>query len=290
MLSLSVIISITTYVCGKQYYPFTDPNNLEDWVVFEPMTDEFDGNTLNSSKWYNYYPGWYGRQPGLFQTSNVKLFNGTLQLWATYNDPIYQPHDGYSNYSTSTIQSKSVELLYGYVEIKAKLGSSKISSSFWFNSNLSNPNSNCVEIDVFEESGPINQTQYLYGELHENIHINRLNGIPNNQFPTLCNCTADFPQNMTTSPCSSEYTANVPFHDFSSDFHVFGINWTESRIITYLDGKTMRNIANYCFKTPFRVIFDRETMPNWLGLPSPKDLPDQPYQIEYVRAWQQSPK
>ena len=281
---LWLIVSIIIHANGKLYYPFTDSDNLEGWTVFEPMTDEFESNILNSSKWYNYNPGWKGRQPGLFQQSNVRLYNGTLQLWATYDDPVYEPFDGYHNYSTSAVTSVSVGLLYGYVEIKAKLGSSKISSAFWFNSN---PDGNWTEIDVFEESGPINQTQYLYGQYHENTHINTLNGIPNSQFPTLCNCTADEPNNMSISPCSAGASFIVPFHDFASDWHIYGMNWTESRIITYLDGKTMRDIPNYCFKYSYRLLFDRETMPDWLGLPNPSDLPDQPYQIEYVRAWQQ---
>ena len=266
------------------YYPLTDPDNVEGWTVFEPMTDEFDTDTLNTSKWYNYNPNWKGRAPGLFQPGNVKLNNGTLELWATYNDPIYPPSDGYHNWSTSTVTSVSM-ILYGYVEIKAKLGSSKISSAFWFTSGI---DGNWTEIDVFEESGPINQTQNYYGQLHENTHINTLNGIPNQEFPKLCNCTPDEPNNMTISPCSQPYNYDISFHDFASDFHVFGMNWTETRLITYLDGKTIRDIENSCFKYPFYLLFDRETMPDWFGLPDPSQLPDQPYQIEYVRAWQQS--
>ena len=36
--------------------PFTDPDNLGNWIVYEEMTDEFDGNELNLTKWYNYNP------------------------------------------------------------------------------------------------------------------------------------------------------------------------------------------------------------------------------------------
>ena len=72
---------------------------------------------------------WKGRQPGLFEPNNVKMNNGYLELWANYTS--YPPQDGYYNYTTSAVQSKSL-LMYGYSELRAKLGSSKISSSFWF--------------------------------------------------------------------------------------------------------------------------------------------------------------
>jgi hypothetical protein len=31
--------------------------------------------------------------------------------------------------------------------------------------------------------------------------------------------------------------------------------------------------------------FDRETMPGWMALPDPATLPDQPFEIDYVRSW-----
>ena len=74
----------------------------------------------------------------------------------------------------------------------------------------------------------------------------------------------------------------------STAFHTYGMNWTESKIITYLDGQEMRNTNNYCFHYPLKLLFDRETMPDWIGMPQPNQMPDQPFQIEYVRAWTQS--
>jgi len=34
------------------------------------------------------------------------------------------------------------------------------------------------------------------------------------------------------------------------------------------------------------LIFDSETMPEWMGMPNDEDLPS-PFSVEYVRAWKQ---
>ena len=280
MLAVVLILCVLkVHVDGERHYPLTDPNNLEGWVVYEPFTDEFNSNSLNMTKWYNYNPWWKGRQPALFEKSNVRMSNGTLQLWAEYDNPKYSPTDGYHDWSTSAVVSKTT-IKYGYVEIKAKVGTSKISSAFWFTSNI---NGDRTEIDVFEESGPIDQQKEFYGEYHENYHIFSLNGVSNSELPKKCNCT----QNSGNSDCSNPYIYTPSYHDFSSDFHVFGMNWTESRLITYLDGQQRRNIENFCFKYPLYLEFDRETMPDWFGMPNPSTMPDTPFTIQYVRAWTQ---
>ena len=45
--------------------------------------------------------GWKGRQPGLFVPENIKVDNGTLQLWANYTS--YPPSDGYCMQTISVI-------------------------------------------------------------------------------------------------------------------------------------------------------------------------------------------
>ena len=75
------------------------------------MTDEFDENTLDSCKWYNYNPNWKGRQPALFEQSNVRMYNGTLQLWTEYDNPKYST-DGYHDWSTSAVTSNNHKIWY----------------------------------------------------------------------------------------------------------------------------------------------------------------------------------
>jgi len=46
-------------------YPHTDPCNQGGWVLYEPMSDEFDGTWLDTTKWQigMPYPVWDGMAP-----------------------------------------------------------------------------------------------------------------------------------------------------------------------------------------------------------------------------------
>jgi hypothetical protein len=33
------------------------------------------------------------------------------------------------------------------------------------------------------------------------------------------------------------------------------------------------------------MLFDRETMPDWMKMPAPAALPDQPFEVDYVRSY-----
>ena len=49
----------------------------------------------------------------------------------------------------------------------------------------------------------------------------------------------------------------------------------------------MRKGTSTHWHQPLYMIFDSETMPDWLGMPVDSDLPST-YSVEYVRAWQRA--
>lgn len=55
--------------------PENDPTNETGWIPYEPLTDEFDGDTLDPLKWSTNASivGWKGRMPGLFDPSNIEV-------------------------------------------------------------------------------------------------------------------------------------------------------------------------------------------------------------------------
>ena len=59
-----------------------DPLKGQEWVPFEAMTDEFNGETFDAEKWYDYNPFWQGRPPVLFHTDCVSADKGLLQIRA----------------------------------------------------------------------------------------------------------------------------------------------------------------------------------------------------------------
>jgi beta-glucanase (GH16 family) len=251
------------------------------YTIFEALSDEFSGSSLDASKWIAKDPGWPGRQPGLFDPANVIVENGSLQLWARAAKRNDSWPAGYDNYTTSAIHSQAM-IHQGYFEIRWRSGSSGISSSFWFHNNNGTA---WTEIDVFETTGTDNPTKggALAGDLPSHVHVFSLPGVNVTELPNVCNCTEGTPGSI---PCSKPSMFQLPAGEtFSSAFHVAGLLWTDYGVEVYLDGNLVNSIPSTCLVQEIAVDFDRETMPGWMQLPDPATLPDQPFEVDYIRSW-----
>ena len=68
------------------------------------------------------------------------------------------------------------------------------------------------------------------------------------------------------------------------------MNWTiddagVSTVEVGIDGSVVSIIRSPCLVEAIGMDFDRETMPGWMALPNPEHLPDQPFEIDWVRSW-----
>ncbi len=70
------------------------------WEPFPALTDEFDGGKLDESKWLPNNPSWLGRQPGYFNSNNVRIADGMLHLDAKKESLPGLPA-GYHDYTTA---------------------------------------------------------------------------------------------------------------------------------------------------------------------------------------------
>ena len=50
------------------------------WVLNPDFSDEFNGSSLDTTKWLDHHPTWKGRKPGLFMPSQISVKDGFLQL------------------------------------------------------------------------------------------------------------------------------------------------------------------------------------------------------------------
>ena len=82
------------------------------------LSDEFEGDGLDESKWDLATTRWRGRQPGLFDPSNVVIADGHLQLWARAAKRNSSWPSGYDNFTTSTVRSFAA-VKEGYLPSKA---------------------------------------------------------------------------------------------------------------------------------------------------------------------------
>ncbi|MEM6551135.1 MAG: family 16 glycosylhydrolase [Planctomycetota bacterium] len=246
--------------------PLSDQGNAGGWEPYAPMTDAFEGDRLDPTKWHDHNPRWYGRPPALFLPSNVEVKDGELHLTMRY-DPtlprVIQYRDSvYENYSSASVVSRD-PVLYGYFEIESRAMDSAGSSAWWFTSKLFDAQGRAsrTEIDVFELGGGAEGHEDSF---HMNAHIFETPEDGVNKWNRGGNWRSGF--------------------RFADDYHVFGLEWTPEQIVYYVNGVAVRRMPNTHWHTPQYMLFDSETMTNWLGWPDPKDLPST-FSIRWVRAW-----
>ncbi|MEM8945345.1 MAG: family 16 glycosylhydrolase [Planctomycetota bacterium] len=240
--------------------PLSDQSNAGKWTAYEPMTDEFTDPALDESKWLPRHRSWRGRQPAWFSPANVQIRDEQLQLIMKRDEP---PEDlrerGYHTYSSAAVQSVE-RVRYGYFEVRAQPMASAGSSSFWF---AGSGDGWRTEIDVFELGGKAIGFEHRY---NMNLHV----------FAT---------------PTEQRHW-NVGDHwlapwQFAEQLHVYGLDWNDREIVYYVDGVAVRRVENTHWHQPIYMIFDSETMPNWLGMPKDEDLPSI-FKIDYVRTWKRA--
>jgi len=239
-------------------YPLSDQENKGGWGKFDPMSDEFEGQELDRKKWILGIEGWKGRQPALFSEKNVTVSDGKLHLTMRKEKlPPEAEKSGYRDYTSAALHTK-VRSSYGYYEVKAKPMNSGGSSSFWFCQDET-PGWG-TEIDVFEIGGKAKGFEHKY---NITLHVWRT------------------PQEKKHWQVGGVWVSPWRLAD---DYHVYGFDWGKDELKFYVDGVLVRSVENTHWHQPLYLIFDSETMPEWMGMPDDKDLPST-FSIEYVRAW-----
>ena len=247
--------------------PRNDQANAGKWWEHHEMWDEFNGS-LDTEKWWDHNPSWYGRPPARFLSREIEVKNGKMHL-SMRKDPtlpaekLYGAKSAeYRDYSSGTLKSKK-PTLYGMFEIRARPMSSAASSAWWFaarSQDLQTKGVYQLEIDVFEIGARSPGHEHSY---NMNAHVFR-------------------------TPTSKRHwnkggTWKAPFK-LDAAFHTYGLEWTPEFIRYYVDGVLVRSMKNTHWHAPMYMIFDSETMGDWLGMPQDRDLPST-FRVDYVRAW-----
>ena len=247
--------------------PLSDQGNTARWRKVEAFCDDFAGDSLNEHVWWDCNPNWYGRAPARFLPENVAVRDGQLHLTFRRDDDLptevlYKANGAeYNTYSSASVVSKAL-FRYGYFEIKARPMNSAGSSAFWLSgSSLTDAGRHSLEIDVFEIGGNAKGHERNYGM---NAHV----------FET----PEDGRKHWSKG---GKWVAPSRLADA---FHVYGLEWGAETINYYFDGVLVRSLPNTHWHGPMFLIFDSESMFNWLGVPEDGDLPST-FSIEYCRVW-----
>lgn len=218
------------------------------------LSDEFNGDRLDNSKWHGTNPWWQGRPPGRFEAEQATVGQGHLALAAGRSAPRATDKPGYA---TGAVVSRH-RTLYGYYEVRARAAPAAVTSAFWF---YRDEPGLWTEIDVFENTG---HPRHRHSS-HTNAHVFRLPGIP-------------------WATVEAGQATPLAF-DVSASWTVYGLHWTPTHLDFYINGCRVRRHRNTLWHQPLHAVLDIELMPDWLGLPDDASLPAH-FRIDYFRAWQ----
>lgn len=270
--------------------PYTDPLNTENWVLNTSLSDDFNGSTIDESKWIiqgkdnQYQNGFKGRAPSQFVPSSVSVENGYFTITTKW-DPTFtflnEWKDGYkygkklstdisytAPITTGAIISRNT-FKYGYMEIKCKAADGPISSSYWTTGVDG-------ELDVFEHYGNNPAKPYSAKRYHTSFHDWR-------------NGSATYGTRIWTNEHLLDFRV-------ADEFHVYGLEWAENFVKIYIDGKLIRCVEKSSIVDQWtvynvqKVWLDCETFP-WEVSPSNLSATDFPgegrkFIVDYVRVWQ----
>lgn len=282
--ALACLLASCVSAQKAKHYPASDPNNESGWVLNEDVSDEFEGDELDASKWFvegqngDYYI-WKGRAPSQFVPHNVRVEKGKLKLrtaWEPNYKFIQETYtDGnmgaakYGEYkakpmpvTTAGVITKK-RFLNGYMEVKSKVGNAAITGAFWGIGYEQ-------ELDVYEQMGNPKKG--------EKITATSSLATAHDWSPP-----AQRPTNVF------QHVEDLPYR-VADEFHVYGADWGEDYLSLYIDGKLIHHFTqddvglDWVLNNPMEIWLDSEIF-FWLGMPHKEELPVD-FEIEYLRVWQ----
>ncbi|MFR9651368.1 MAG: family 16 glycosylhydrolase, partial [Rikenellaceae bacterium] len=125
-------------------FPLSDQKNRGGWVKVESACDEFNGEGIDEQRWFDYNPGWKGRQPTQFHPANVAVEGGNavFSINKHGDDKLLEGYTHSSGFLVSKTKYK-----YGYFEARLKCNNSPWVAGFWI---TGSDKDHWIEIDICE--------------------------------------------------------------------------------------------------------------------------------------------
>ncbi len=256
-LILFVIISI-----NAKAQPPEPPTGFR-WVLYEQYSDEFNGTSLDVTKWKNSFTNWQGRVPAKFEPTAVSVQSGNMQI---KSGKYGTPQGAYTMYGGAVTSVKETAH-YGYYECRFKSSKIAMSTTFWLsNSKKDYTPTGCAtdkysqELDIAEAAGDTRNTFPSFRQkMKSNTH--------HRYIPCGASSETFYSSGTDSALLSSEVW---------EDYHTYGVQWHDTQSATfYSDGRLGETVlfnttidANP-FDRPMFMAMVTETY-NWLT-PYPTD-------------------
>ncbi len=231
------------------------------WKLIPEVSDEFQGDTLDTDKWLDYHPYWKGREPSHHAPENISVEEGYLLMKnTTMVDDTSEVENPRKDVwvKAACLSTKAPICSYGYYETRMQASDLSMTSSFWFQGKYS-------EIDVVEQLGrPLNHPERSKLMLI-NTHY------------------------KAGTPEYDKTPVQVPMESGSADeFHIYAMWWKDKNTIWfYHNGEKVAEVTTKDFLEPMYMFFDTEVF-TWEGLPTVESLKDDTkntMKVDWVRGW-----
>lgn len=278
--------------------------NPADWEYQESLSDEFNGEALDTSKWYPYYKDWWKVTPGpAVEEGDVTIqddgtvsrlvLHGTKNRETTFGEGsrhgdyrgfgILGGAKDYLNYGPNTNgypivnhapYQDALATTYGFFEVRTRfdIGNGSIPAIWFIGFQDGGGNSKAAEIDWPEM---FNKEEYPGRD--NALSIWHLKGVgPSGSWET--------PSNDTSI---AQYLD--PGEDYRTDWHTIGVEWGETYVRYFFDGHL---VGEYAAKIPYRMIpiisfnyrpYNGQTLKT--STPGAKPEMERDFEIDYYRVW-----
>ena len=282
-------------------YGIFDPS---EWEYQERLSDEFNGEELDTSKWYPYYKDWWKVTPGpAVEEGDVAIqddgtvsrlvLHGTKNRETTFGEGsrhgdyrgfgILGGAKDYLNYGPNTNgypivnhapYHDALATTYGFFEVRTKfdIGNGSIPAIWFIGFQDGGGNSKAAEIDWPEM---FNKEEYPGRD--NALSIWHLKGVgPSGSWET-----------PTTDTSIARYLD--PGEDYRTDWHTIGVEWGETYIRYFFDGHL---VGEYAARIPYRMIpiissnyrpYSGQTLKT--STPGAKPEMERDFEIDYYRVW-----
>ncbi len=245
----------------------------QNWKLV--WADEFDGDTLNTTKWSYMIgdgtdygiPGWGNNELQYYQEENVQVADGFLTITAE------RENVESSQFTSGRIRTSNTgDWTYGRFEFRAKMPEGKgLWAAIWMLPTDEDYGGWAAsgEIDIMEYLG--DDTTKVYGTIHYG-----------GQWPANEHRGTDYVTDDTA---------------FNSKFHTFALEWEEGELRWYVDGEQFQKLgtgmwysSGGAFPAPFNkrfhLLLNLAVGGNWPGSPDFNTTFPQDFVIDYVRVYQ----
>ena len=248
------------------------------WVPVESMSDEFDGEKLDSKKW-NGDPkakgwGWLGRPPGLFKEDSITLEDGMMNIAVgVLEKPVTINGDEFKYYG-AIIRSVAPGQVGDFFECRMKASHTEMSSTFWLiTPHGINPR---LELDIQECVGKTSELTKPWGRNWNQIfHSN-----------TIVHFPGAHEKRIQIQNSTKPETENW------EKFYVYSAWWKSPREIQFfLDGKFQYSLdPTVDWDQPAYIqmaieTYDWNPVPEDGGLIASSPLEERQTQYDWVRTW-----